>query len=218
MHSVVTTSREFHPLNLAHRPFQHRLTEFSRKYGHYYNLFRCACQELEIFQDHCFFPSSVYNIAMTSEEKLIQQLTRKHQTLATAESCSGGLLAHRLTDIPGSSAVFLGGLVTYSNDAKTSLAGVPQDLISQQGSVSDNVAVAMACGVRRALGADFGVGITGIAGPGGATKSKPVGLVFIAVATANESLCIKCLFDGTRAQIKHKATTQALRLLREFLE
>lgn len=154
---------------------------------------------------------------MTSEEKIIHHLIRKQQTLATAESCSGGLLAHRLTNIPGSSSVFLGGLITYSNEAKASLAAVSDDLISRHGAVSDAVAVAMARGARQRLGADFGIGITGIAGPDGGTALKPVGLVFIAVATTEETLCLKCLFDGTRTQIKRKATTQALRLLWEFL-
>jgi len=154
---------------------------------------------------------------MTSEEKIIHQLIRKQQTLATAESCSGGLLAHRLTNIPGSSSVFLGGLITYSNEAKASLATVSDDLISKHGAVSDAVAVALARGARQHLGADFGIGITGIAGPDGGTSLKPVGLVFIAVATSEESLCLKCRFEGTRTQIKRKATTQALRLLWEFL-
>ena len=155
---------------------------------------------------------------MKIEEKIIAKLLQKNQTLATAESCSGGLLANRITDIPGASNIFKGGLVTYSNDAKIKFAGVAAALIKKSGAVCDDVAMALAQGARKKFNTDFGVGITGIAGPSGATRAKPAGLVFIAVANDRETLCLKCLFQGTRTQIKRQSTTQALRLLLEFLE
>lgn len=155
---------------------------------------------------------------MTIEEKIICKLIQKHKTLATAESCSGGLLASRLTDIPGSSNVFAGGFVTYSNDAKRQFANVPASLIEKSGAVCEGVAEALAQGARKAHKSDFGIGITGIAGPSGGTSTKPVGLVYIAVANDLETLCLKCQFTGTRAQIKRHSTTQALKLLLEFLK
>ena len=155
---------------------------------------------------------------MKYEEKVIKLLIQQQKSLATAESCTGGLLASRLTDISGASNVFKGGFVTYSNETKTKFAKVPADLIKKQGAVCDDVAIALAQGVHKAYKTDFGIGITGIAGPVGGTKTKPVGLVYIAVATHLESLCLKCQFEGTRAQIKRKATTQALKLLLEFLD
>ena len=164
------------------------------------------------------FALSYYNNNMKIEEKIIQRLIQKQKTLATAESCTGGLLASRLTDISGSSNVFKGGFVTYSNEAKTKFAKVHADLIKKQGAVCDDVAIALAQGVRKTHKADLGIGITGIAGPTGGTKTKPTGRVFIAVANKFETLCLKCQFDGTRAQVKRQTTTQALKVLLEFLE
>ena len=155
---------------------------------------------------------------MKTEEKVIQKLIHKQKTLATAESCTGGLLACRITDTPGASNVFKGGFITYSNEAKTKFAKVHADLIKKQGAVCDDVAIALAQGVRKAHTTSFGIGITGIAGPNGGTKTKPVGLVFIAVANDFETICLKCQFKGTRAQIKRQASTQALKLLLEFLD
>lgn len=154
---------------------------------------------------------------MKIEEKIIQKLIQKQKTLATAESCTGGLLANRITNISGSSHIFKGGFITYSNEAKTKFAKVHTNLIKKHGAVCDDVAIALAQGTRKAHNTYFGIGITGIAGPDGGTKTKPVGLVFIAVANDYETLCLKCQFEGSRAQIKRKATTQALKLLLEFL-
>ena len=154
---------------------------------------------------------------MKSEEKVAQLLKNQKKTISVAESCSGGLLASRLTDIPGSTKYFQLGIVTYSNEAKTKLLKVPSELIDKHGAVSTEVAELMAQNVRRIQKTDFGVGITGVAGPSGGTKAKPVGLVYIAVATKLETLCLKCQFEGTRTQIKKQTTDRALKILLEFL-
>ena len=116
------------------------------------------------------------------EEAVVRLLAERRLTVATAESCTGGLVAKRITDIPGSSEVFHMGAVTYANEIKTKLLGVPEELLAQYGAVSPQVAKKMAQGVREASGADFGVGITGVAGPDGGTPEKPVGLVYLALS------------------------------------
>ncbi len=139
-------------------------------------------------------------------------------TLAVAESCTGGLLAGRITEIPGASSYFLGGLVVYSNEAKVALAGVPPELIDLYGAVSAEVAEALADGARARLGADVGIGVTGIAGPGGGTEEKPVGLVWLSVTRdAHPPLTRSISLPGSRADIRDRATTVALHLLRRFL-
>lgn len=154
---------------------------------------------------------------MRIEEKVAESLTSTKKTLAIAESCTGGLLANRLTNIPGSSNFLKFALVTYSNEAKIKLLKVPQATIRTYGAVSTQVAISMAQQVQKSLKTDFGIGITGIAGPAGGTKRKPVGLTYIAVSTGIETLCLECRFEGSRASIKAQAATQALRLLQEFL-
>lgn len=154
---------------------------------------------------------------MRIEEKVAEFLIRAKKTLAIAESCTGGLLANRLTNIPGSSHFLKCALVAYSNEAKIKLLKVPEAVLRKYGAVSAQVAISMAQGTRKLLKTDFGVGITGIAGPSGGTKAKPVGLTFIAVATNTETLCLECHFQGTRKSIKKQTTTQALQLLYEFL-
>lgn len=154
---------------------------------------------------------------MKTEQKVAQALTNQKKSISIAESCTGGLLSHRLTNIPGSSAFLKCGIVAYSNETKEKLLKVPPDILKKYGAVSEQTAVAMAKGVRRIHQTDFGVGITGIAGPDGGTKSKPVGLVYIAVQTKLESLCLKCQFTGTRSAIKLQASSLALELLLEFL-
>lgn len=138
-------------------------------------------------------------------------------TIATAESCTGGLLMSRLTDVPGSSGYVLCGVVAYSNDAKTRLADVPPALIETCGAVSEQVAMALADGIRGRAGASVGVGVTGIAGPGGGTPDKPVGTVAIAVSGAGEGRVRTHLFPGGRAQVKFSATQAALDLVRRAL-
>jgi nicotinamide-nucleotide amidase len=139
-------------------------------------------------------------------------------TIATAESCTGGLLAARLTDPPGASDYVKGGLVVYANDAKIAQAGVPAELVDRYGAVSAEVAEALAQGARAKLGADVGVGVTGIAGPGGGTEEKPVGLVWLSVATADgEPLTRSVNLPGSRADIRDRTTTVVMHLIRRAL-
>ncbi len=144
------------------------------------------------------------------------------KTIAVAESCTGGLVAARLTEIAGASDYVRGGVTVYSNAAKSKLAGVPAALIERHGAVSEEVAVALAEGARTVLGAEIGVGVTGVAGPGGGTKEKPVGLVWCAVSLADGDLAVRRLqLPGSRQLIRDRTTTVALhmtaRLLRERL-
>lgn len=138
-------------------------------------------------------------------------------TVATAESCTGGLVAGRLTDRPGSSAYVLGGLVTYANSAKVALASVPPELIEEHGAVSAEVALAMATGAREALGADIGVSTTGVAGPGGGTAEKPVGLVYLCVVSDERTLPWRLQLGGDRADVRDRTVAGALHMLREVL-
>ncbi len=140
------------------------------------------------------------------------------RTIATAESCTGGLLAARLTELAGSSDYVIGGIVAYSDEVKISQAGVPRELIEAHGAVSAEVARALADGARERLGADVGVGITGVAGPGGGTEQKPVGLVWLSVTLAGaEPLTRSVNLPGGRADVRDRATTVALHLVRRAL-
>lgn len=140
-------------------------------------------------------------------------LGRSDVQLAAAESCSGGEIAHRITSIAGSSDYFQGSLVTYSNSAKIDLLGVPAQIIASVGAVSEECARAMAEGSRRAYGADLAVSATGIAGPGGATARKPVGLVYIGLATQDGTSVEQHLFPGDRKAVVDAAAERALELL-----
>jgi len=152
------------------------------------------------------------------EEVVVQLLTAKHATLATTESCTGGLLANRVTDVAGASIVFLEGNVTYSNDAKTRTLGVSAELISTVGAVSEEVARAMAEGARQRSGATFALSTTGIAGPDGGTAEKPVGTVFIGLATRQQATQVEKLFFPTdRRTFKRVCTQYALEMLRRRL-
>jgi nicotinamide-nucleotide amidase len=154
----------------------------------------------------------------TVDEQVAELLRSRGWTIATAESCTGGLLAGRLTDLAGSSAYVRGGLVVYSNEAKTALAGVPADLIERVGAVSAEVAEALADGARAALGADVGVGITGVAGPGGGTATKPVGLVCFSVAGPDGARITRSeRLPGGRADVRERSTTVAMHLVRRLL-
>jgi nicotinamide-nucleotide amidase len=139
------------------------------------------------------------------------------RTIATAESCTGGSMAGRLTDLAGSSAYVLGGLVVYSNEAKTALAGVPAALIEAHGAVSPEVATALSAGARSRLQADIGIGITGIAGPGGGTPEKPVGTVCLSVSSADDREERTVRLPGGRADVRDRTTTVALHMLRALL-
>ena len=147
--------------------------------------------------------------------RIAAALLARQQTLATAESCTGGLVGGALTRLPGSSAWYLGGIVAYSNALKTALLGVPPELLAERGAVSPETARAMADGARRATGADFAISLTGIAGPGGAVPGKPVGLIFIAVAGPAATAVFEHRFPGSRADVRAAATEAALRHLLE---
>jgi len=138
-------------------------------------------------------------------------------TLATAESCTGGLVAARLTSVPGSSDVFVGGVVAYSNEVKAQELGVPEATLEQFGAVSEEAAEAMTAGARERLGADVAVSVTGVAGPGGGTPEKPVGLVFLHAHGPNGSLARRLDFPGDREAIRGRATAAALHLVRTLL-
>jgi PncC family amidohydrolase len=140
-------------------------------------------------------------------------LERSGRTVAVAESCTGGLLAKRLTDRSGSSAWFLGGVVAYADAVKIDQLGVPADLLAREGAVSSAVAEGMASGVARALGADVGIGITGIAGPTGGTPQKPVGTVWWAAAVGDRIRSEKRVFPGDREAVRERAAQAALHLL-----
>ncbi|OLD61957.1 MAG: competence/damage-inducible protein A [Acidobacteria bacterium 13_1_40CM_2_60_7] len=148
------------------------------------------------------------------EEVVARQLTLNTATIATAESCTGGLLAQRLTSIAGSSSYFLGGVVSYSNELKTAWVNVPTELIQSKGAVSTEVATALADGIRRHVGSTLGVGITGIAGPGGGSEEKPVGTVHIALAHAGGVKEIGRIYPGDREAVRWQATQIALDLVR----
>ena len=151
------------------------------------------------------------------EGVVVRMLTELKQTLATAESCTGGLIANRVTNVSGSSAVFLGGIVAYANAVKIAQAGVNEATLAQHGAVSEAVARELATGARRRLGADFGIGVTGIAGPTGGTPEKPVGLVFYALATPARVVCQRQVFQLDRETFKFIVSQNALDLLRREL-
>jgi nicotinamide-nucleotide amidase len=146
---------------------------------------------------------------------VLEEFRAAGRTIAVAESCTGGLLGARLTSFAGSSAVVLGGVIAYANDVKEQQLGVTRATLERAGAVSDAAAREMASGVRNALGADVGVAITGIAGPGGATERKPVGTVFVAVATATTVHAEEARLVGDRQEIRQRATQLALMSVRK---
>jgi nicotinamide-nucleotide amidase len=150
------------------------------------------------------------------EEVVARSLTENRATIAVAESCTGGLLAERLTNIPGSSVYFLGGVVCYSNELKSALVDVPAELIESKGAVSPEVALALADGIRQRTGATIGVGVTGIAGPGGGTPEKPVGLVHIGIADERGPRERRFQFPGDRERIRMHASQTALDSVRRY--
>ena len=137
-------------------------------------------------------------------------------TVSVAESCTGGLFAAALTSVPGASHVFLGGVVVYSNESKRSLLGVSADAMRRHGAISEPVARAMAEGCRERFGSDVAVSITGIAGPGGGSEQKPVGLTFIALACRDGVICRRFQWDGDRAENRCRAVKAAFDLLSEW--
>jgi nicotinamide-nucleotide amidase len=154
----------------------------------------------------------------TLEDICARLLTENRATIAAAESCTGGMVAERLTNIPGSSVYFVGGVVCYSNELKTTMVGVPPELIESKGAVSAEVARSLADGIRKRTGATLGVGITGIAGPGGGTPEKPVGLVYIGLADERGPKEKEFRFFGDRDRIRQQATQLALDMVRRYFE
>ena len=164
----------------------------------------------------------------TLEEVVGRLLTEQKLTLALGESCTGGLVSHRLTNVPGSSSYVLGGIVAYSNQAKERLLGVRRETLEEHGAVSEEAAIEMARGARAALGADIGLSVTGIAGPGGGAPDKPVGLVYVALsaggaarseaARSEAERVEQFLWDGNRKENKALSAEAALSILKEYLE
>ena len=152
-----------------------------------------------------------------SEEAIGRLLKKSGCALSVAESCTGGLLSHKITDIPGSSDYFMGGIVAYSNDLKKKILKVHGGILRKFGAVSKETAIAMARGARENMGSDIATAITGIAGPAGGSKAKPVGTVFIAITGKTREENKRFLFKGTREAIKLKASNKALKMLEEFI-
>ncbi len=155
---------------------------------------------------------------MRIEESVGAVLRQQGLMLATAESCTGGLLGHRLTNVPGSSDYYLGGVVAYSNRLKEALLGVEPQTLLVHGAVSEETAREMARGARQRLGADLAVSITGIAGPTGGTAEKPVGLVYVALSAADDEQCRRFLFSGDRLANKQASAEAAIKLVADFLQ
>lgn len=146
----------------------------------------------------------------------VRALKDRSLTLAVAESSTGGLIGHLVTDVPGSSAVFLGGVIAYANRLKEQL-GVPRDLIEACGAVSAEVAASMADAIREQTGADYGLAVTGIAGPGGGTPAKRVGLTYVAIASSSGTVAREHAFRGNRSAVKQASAAAALELLQEAI-
>ena len=155
---------------------------------------------------------------MAEAAKIIEGLFARGLHVATAESCSGGMVSAALTDVPGSSDVFGWGLVTYSNEAKMRLLGVDETTLVQWGAVSSQTATEMVSGLLRVSGADVAVATTGIAGPGGGSAEKPVGLVYIACGDAERIEVKRCRFDGSRDAVRRQTVGHALNMLEQYLE
>jgi nicotinamide-nucleotide amidase len=153
----------------------------------------------------------------SAAEKVIRLLAERGQTVAVAESCTGGLIGHLLTEVPGSSDAFLGGVIVYANEIKE-MVGVPAKVLKAHGAVSAQTAKELATGIRSWAGSDYGLAVTGIAGPGGATDTKPVGLVFIGLADGPRVEVEQHHFKGSRSEIKQTSAETALGLLRRALE
>jgi nicotinamide-nucleotide amidase len=164
------------------------------------------------------YPDTVFSTdGRTVDELVADALVAGGATIATAESCTGGLLAARLTELPGSSRYVIGGVTAYSDQLKQDLLGVPAELIQRHGAVSAEVAEAMARGVRGTTGASIGVGITGIAGPDGGTPDKPVGLVHLGVTSAQTTLLRQHRLPGSRRDVRARAVVIAMHLIRKLL-
>ncbi len=162
----------------------------------------------------------VYGVDVDSlEQVVVQGMTARGLTLATAESCTGGLMGKRITDVPGASACYLGGVVSYQNEVKENLLGVRHETLITKGAVSEDTACQMAEGVRKALGADIGISTTGVAGPGGGTPEKPVGLIYVGISTKDKTWAVRILRPRqSRESLRRLASSTAFDLVRRHLE
>ncbi len=152
------------------------------------------------------------------EELVAQLLTEQKLTISVAESCTGGLIAHRLTNVPGSSAYFMGGVVAYANEVKEQVLGVSGETLAAHGAISEEIAREMARGARRLFDTDVAISATGIAGPTGGTPQKPVGLAYVALAAQDFERCERHLFGKRRLRNKWRTSEAALEMLRQYLE
>lgn len=152
------------------------------------------------------------------EVSLVELLIKNKIKLATAESCTGGLIAQKITSVPGASECFDCGVVTYSNEQKHKILGVSNETLEKFGAVSEQTALEMCKGVRELAGADFGISVTGIAGPGGGTLEKPVGTVWIGICGENVHIAEKFLFDGDRNQVREKTSDMALNIVKNQIK
>ena len=151
------------------------------------------------------------------EKQIGKLLSQRGWTLAVAESCTGGLLGHRITNVSGSSSYFRGGVISYSDELKESMLGVPEETLIEHGAVSKETALAMAQGARCVLDTDVALSVTGIAGPAGGTPEKPVGLVYIGLAAEGADLWEKYIWQGDRTENKEQSAEAALKLLLKYL-
>lgn len=153
------------------------------------------------------------------EERIVNLMRERNLTLAVAESCTGGMLSSRIIDVAGVSDVYKAGFVTYANEAKQNLIGVKEETLRDFGAVSEQTAREMVLGAMKVAKADMAVATTGIAGPGGGTAEKPVGLVYVACGRAEDIVVERCLFDGTRSEIRQASVEHALEILyREIMK
>ena len=152
------------------------------------------------------------------EARVRNLLSDRGMTIATAESCTGGLLGDRITSVPGSSEYYLGGVIAYANEVKEHILGVPKATMVEHGAVSEQSALEMARGARRVMRADYGLSVTGIAGPGGGTDEKPVGLTWVAVSAPEGDVAARHIYQGDREENKHSAVDSVLELLLEVLQ
>jgi len=189
------------------------LTVRDKKNNNAKRLFNSSCKAI-----YTVLGDAIYGCDRDSMERVVGRLLIENNLkLAVAESCTGGLICRKITNTPGSSAYLLGGVVSYSDSLKTIYLGVSQDLLQSHGAVSREVAEEMAVGVRLKSGANIGLAVTGIAGPGGGSEEKPVGTVYIAIATAEENWVTKFLFEGDRNQIREITAQSGLELIRKYL-
>jgi PncC family amidohydrolase len=154
----------------------------------------------------------------TLELRIGKLLSERKHTLSTAESCTGGLVSHRITNVPGSSAYFMGGVIAYSYEAKASILGVPWDTLNGKGAVSAETVLEMARGARRLLRTDIALSVSGIAGPGGGTAEKPVGTTWIGLVAPHAEWTRRFVWDGDREQNKEYSCEAALQMLMDYLE